>query len=70
MFLRFNKLEQLEFILKKLLGFRNMQEKLGNYYCLPSHTISAEIILDMTFKKLTYKGQYIENEINAVLFAI
>ena len=27
-FLRFNKLEQLEFKLKNLLGFRNLQEKL------------------------------------------
>ena len=30
MFLISNKLEQLEFKLKKLLGFRNMQEKLKN----------------------------------------
>ena len=29
-FLRSNKLEQLEFILEKILGFRNMQEKLEN----------------------------------------
>ena len=30
MFLRYNKLEQLEFKLEKLLGFRKMQEKLEN----------------------------------------
>ena len=29
-FLRYNELEQLEFKLEKILGFRNMQEKLEN----------------------------------------
>ena len=35
MFLRYDKLEQLEFKLeKKILGFRNMQEKLENNFVI------------------------------------
>ena len=31
-FLKFDKLEQLEFEFEKILGFRNMQEKIEKYY--------------------------------------
>ena len=47
-----NKLEQLEFKLEKLLGFRNMQEKLENNeprrcQCHPDHLLQLKACQDL-----------------------
>ena len=58
MFLRYTKFEQLVFKLEKIVGFRNMQEKLEN-------NLSFFNFLDMKRKlgkQMSFKGNWRKNE--------
>ena len=55
LFLRFNKLEHLEFELETILGFRNMQEKLANQFYHDLLASNLVILRPNTQKILEFK---------------
>ena len=57
-----NKLEQLEFKFEKLLGFRNMQEKLENWVTLSSvDSILYIVIFNITLADISSNDYKIES---------